>query len=127
MTNQSRDAMLEAFKTKRLHKMKNQLAVAALLNGIASKIEQLEIEEGARVLDSSDYIALLQHRIELAGLALSVLVPYRSHGIALIRSTIEELEQFGHELAAGDEDELPLLEAIADAQTLGDALLQIHA
>lgn len=107
--------------------MKNQLAVAALLNGIASKIEQLEIEEGARVLDSSDYIALLQHRIELAGLALSVLVPYRSHGIALIRSTIEELEQFGHELAAGDEDELPLLEAIADAQTLGDALLQIHA
>lgn len=103
--------------------MKNQLAVAALLNGIASKMEQLEIEEGARVLDSADYIALLQHRIELAGLALSALTLYRSHGIALIRATIEQLEQFGHEL---DEDESPLLEAIADAQTLGDALLEIH-
>lgn len=107
--------------------MKNQLAVAVLLESVASKMEQLEIEEGARVLDSADYIALLQRRIELAGLALSALTLYRSHGIALIRSTIKELEQFGHELAAGDEDELPLLEAIADAQTLGDALLEIHA
>lgn len=109
--------------------MKNQLAIAVLLESVAAQLEILEHSENAHALDNEQAISLVAHRAALAGIALLASGQCRGLATKTLAGTIEDCDVLSREFdSVPDESEFDLLIGrLNDVQTMASALLEIHA
>lgn len=108
--------------------MKNQLAVAGLLESVAAQLEILEHSENAHALDNEQAISLVAHRAALAGIALLASGQCRGLATKTLAGTIEDCDVLSREFAHSvpDESEFDLLIGrLDDVQTMASALLEL--